>query len=140
MDYTIKDGVDNMDFGAVTKMLATSYWVPGIKLDEVTRSAENSAVVVGAFAPDGSQIGYARVVSDKLRFAYLMDVIVDERFRKQGIGRALVNALLNHPEMKEVYRWVLTTKDAQGVYAKVGFKPLKTPDDWMEIRRDRPER
>lgn len=140
MDYTIKDGYENMDFAKVAEMLAGSYWTPGIGIDEVKTSAANSAVVVGAFLPDGGQIGFARAVSDATRFAYIMDVIVDEKFRGNGIGQALVKAILGHPSLKDVYRWLLATKDAQGVYAKVGFTPLKNPDHWMEIRRDRPER
>ncbi len=97
-------------------------------------------MVVGAFLPEGGQIGYARAISDTTRFAYLMDVIVEEKFRGHGIGQALVKSILTHSSLKDVYRWLLVTKDAQGVYAKVGFAPLKNPDHWMEIRHDRPNR
>jgi len=134
---TMKDGLENMDFVRVTEMLAGAYWSRGIKIDEVTKGARNSALVVGAFADDQEQIGYARVISDKTRFAYILDVFVDERYRRQGIGQKMVNYLLTHPELSDVYQWLLITRDAHGVYSKVGFKPVSRPLDWMEIRKDR---
>lgn len=63
---------------------------------------------------------------------------VDESFRKKGIGQRMINYILSHNELKDVYQWLLITKDAHGVYSKVGFKPVFRPLDWMEIRNDRP--
>jgi GNAT superfamily N-acetyltransferase len=104
------------------------------------QGAQNSALIVGAFSSENEQIGYSRVISDKTRFAYIMDVIVDDKYRKQGIGQAMINYILNHPELKDVYQWLLHTRDAHGVYHKVGFKPVAHPDAWMEIRNNRPAR
>jgi GNAT superfamily N-acetyltransferase len=140
IDYLLKDGHNEMDFDKVTAMLKDAFWSPGIKKDEVLQGAENSALEVGAFTNDNEQIGYARVISDITRFAYILDVIVDERYRKQGIGQAMMKYILNHDELRDVYQWLLITKDAHGVYQKVGFKPISRPDDWMEIRNNRPKR
>jgi len=137
MDCTIKDGLDNMDFIRVTEMLATSFWSPGILIEEVVKGARNSALVVGAFDQENRQIGYARVISDKTRFAYILDVFVDEVYRQQGIGQAMVKYILAHPDLKEVYQWLLITKDAHEVYKKVGFKITERSGDWMEIRHAR---
>jgi GNAT superfamily N-acetyltransferase len=135
----IQYGYDNMDFVKVTIMLAGSYWSKGIKIDEVKKGAANSALVIGAFH-GSEQIGYARVVSDKTRFAYILDVFVDERYRRNGIGQMMVNRILTHDSLKDVYQWLLITKDAHGVYGKSGFKELGNPDYWMEIRNERPQR
>lgn len=132
----ICDRFDQMDFVQVTKMLSRAYWCEGIQLDEVVQGAKNSALVVGAFL-DGEQIGYARAVSDKTRFAYIMDVYVEESNRKQGIGQMMVNHILNHESLKAVYVWVLTTSDAHGVYEKCGFKTLEQPQRWMGLRKAR---
>ena len=105
------------------------------------QGARITALLVGAFTPDNLHgFGFLRVVSDKTRFAYILDVIVDENYRKQGIGQAMVRFLLNHPDLKDVYQWVLLTKDAHGVYKKVGFNPIADPEGWMEIRHVRPAR
>lgn len=132
----IFDGFDQMDFVKVTEMLSKAYWSEGIQIDEVVQGAENSALIVGAFL-DGEQIGYARAVSDKTRFAYIMDIYVDDRYRKQGIGQMMVNHILKHESLKAVYVWVLTTSDAHGVYEKCGFKTLQEPQRWMAIRKTR---
>jgi ribosomal protein S18 acetylase RimI-like enzyme len=136
----LKSGYNEMDFDRVTLMLKNAPWCIGISKNEVIQGAKNSAVLVGAFTPDNLQVGFLRVVSDKTRFAYLLDVIVDENHRKQGIGQAMVRFLLNHPDLKDVYQWILLTKDAHGVYKKVGFNPIADPAGWMEIRHPRPER
>jgi N-acetylglutamate synthase-like GNAT family acetyltransferase len=140
IEYLIKDGFSEMDFDKITNMLKDAFWSIGIKKDEVIKGAQNSASLVGAFTKDNKQIGFARVISDKTRFAYILDVIVDETYRKQGIGQAMISFILNHPDLKDVYQWLLITKDAHGVYQKVGFKSITRPDDWMEIRLNRPDR
>jgi len=136
-NITIVTGFKNMDFVKVTEMLSKAYWSLGIGMEEVKRGAENSALVIGAFTENQIQVGYSRVISDKTRFAYILDVIVDENYRKKGIGQKMIKAIMEDCELKDVYQWLLITKDAHGVYNKVGFKPVSRPLDWMEIRYDR---
>ena len=140
IEYSIKAGYDEMDFDKITDMLKGAFWCVGIKKKETIQGAQNSALLVGAYTNDNKQIGFARVISDKTRFGYILDVIVDNNYQKQGIGQAMIRFILSHPELKEVYQWLLITKDAHGVYQKVGFNPLARPKDWMEIRHNRPER
>lgn len=135
----IKHGYKNMNFIKVTEMLSKAFWSRGIKIDEVKKGASNSALIIGIFY-NNDQIGYARVISDKTRFAYILDVYVDENYRKKGIGQLMINNILNNEELKDVYQWLLITKDAHGVYGKSGFKVTERPADWMEIRNQRPKR
>ncbi len=137
--FVIKYGFDNMDFVKVTGMLSRAFWSPGIKIDEVRNGAANSALVTGVFSGE-EQVGYARVISDKTRFAYILDVYVDENFRRTGIGQLMISSILSHDELKSVYQWLLITRDAHGVYSKCGFRELSFPGNWMEIRNERPER
>ncbi len=138
-DFTIREGIDAMDFERVHAWLAATYWTPGIARETVERAARHSAMVIGAFDANGIQIGYTRLVSDNTRFAYLCDVIVDEAHRGLGIGRAMVRHLLEHPEFATVRTWTLATRDAHTVYAPLGFlsvvDPVSRPDDWMVLRR-----
>ena len=140
INYKLKSGFNEMDFDKVTDMLKDVWWSPRIKKPEVIQGAQNSALLVGAFSNEGEQIGFSRVISDKTRFAYIMDVVVDSRYRKQGMGQAMINYILHHTELKDVYQWLLLTKDAHSVYQKTGFHPLSTAADWMEIRYNRPDR
>jgi len=135
----IRYGFENMDYVKVTEMLSHAFWSPGIGIDEVKKGASNSALVLGVFY-NQEQIAYSRVISDKTRFAYILDVYVDERYRKNGIGQLMINSILKHDDLKDLYQWLLITRDAHGVYAKSGFKPLSQTDKWMEIWNVRPQR
>lgn len=138
MDLEFVDEIDRIDFAKATSMLTTSYWCAGITQSEVVFSAQNSALVVGAYLK-GELVGYLRVISDKARFAYILDVIVDPDYRKRGIGQAMVRYALEHEDLKLVYQWLLRTSTAQGVYSKVGFKNLEHQEHWMIIQKDRPD-
>lgn len=138
-DYEISDDLPRIDFKKVTEWLAGSYWSPGISQAEVEKGAKNSSLVLGVYAADGSQVGYARLASDKTRFAYIMDVFVEPAHRNKGIAQAMIRFAMSHPHYLAVYQWLLATKDAQKVYEKAGFKPLPYPESWMMIKKDRPK-
>ena len=70
----------------------------------------------------GKQIGFARVICDKSEFASLWDVFIDEPFRRQGIGQALLKYIFAHPNLRGTFRWFLMTEDAHGLYQKFNFK------------------
>ena len=139
MDIVHKCGIGSMDFERVTEMLSQAYWSSDIKIDEIKKAAVNSALVIGAFSEDDRQIAYGRVISDKTRFAYLTDFYVDMEFRKKGICRKMAELVLAHPDLADVYQWLLVTGDAHGLYEKCGFKVIARPMDFMEIRSPRPK-
>lgn len=128
--YRLASDLGDRDFDAAHAMLTESYWSPGISLEKVRRAAANSALVL-AVRHEGQLVGYARVVSDRVRFAYLCDVIVHPDHQGRGLGRALARAAMDHPDF-ESCRWLLATRDAQGVYAPLGFAPIEKPENWME--------
>ena len=121
-------------------MLSKTYWSTGITKEEIASGIRHSALVVGAYAGNGRQVGFCRVISDKTRFAYLLDVIVADDCRRQGIGQSMVRFAISHPELKHVYQWLLKTSDAHGMYAKCGFLPCDDPMPWMGIMKGRPDR
>jgi GNAT superfamily N-acetyltransferase len=137
MTYTIKLGPGSMRLDDVHAMLAASYWSPRIRKDLIAR-AIGASVVVGAFDDDsGSQVGYARVVTDHATFAWLCDVIVHEAHRGRGLATRMLDALDTVESLQGLRRWCLATRDAHAVYARRGFVPV-TPGAWME-RKAPPE-
>ena len=124
----------------IHQMLSKVNWSPNITVNEILKGINNSALVVGAYSDKDNQIGFLRVVSDKVRFAYLLDVVVREDYRRQRIGQRMVNYALSHSELRDVYQWILITKDAHGVYQKCGFELVKNPEKWMSIIKPRPDR
>lgn len=134
--YEIDDDFARLDFRALEAWLTATYWSPGIRLPEIVKAARNSALVLGCYR-DGEQVGYLRAASDKTRFAYIMDVYVAEAHRGRGLARAMTEAAMAHPDLADVYLWLLATRDAQPVYAKAGFGPLPEPANWMIIRKEK---
>lgn len=94
----------------------------------------------GVYAPGGEQVALARAVTDDASFAWLADVVVDDAWRGRGIGTWLVRSVVDHLHERGVPRFLLATRDAHGVYERVGFGPLRVPEIWMEIdtRSSRP--
>ena len=70
------------------------------------------------------QVGFARVITDKHTFSSVMDVVVDSRYRKQGIGTRLIDCILAHEDVKRTVA-VLGTMDAGLFYEKFGFGPVR---------------
>ena len=139
-EYEIDDDFGRLDFRTLEGWLTASYWSPGNRIPEIVKGARNSALNLGCFwkgQGEGKQIGYLRVASDRTRFAYIMDVYVDEAHRRRGLARALVAAAQSHPDLADVYTWLLATRDAQAVYARNGFGPLPVPENWMIIRKEK---
>lgn len=109
--------------------LRTSYWSPGIRRDVFERAFANS-LVVGAYT-GRTQIGVARLVTDRATFGWLCDVFVDESARGHGIATAMIRALVDDPQLRTLRRWCLGTRDAHDVYRPFGFAPVD-PAIWMQ--------
>jgi len=127
----LSDDKNCLDVARVHGWLAGSYWTPGIAREQVERQIAGSHCL-GAYDPQHGQVGFARMITDHASFAWLADVWVDESVRGQGLGRRMVNWFLEHPEYETVRRFALTTADAHGVYAALGFTPLMRPERLME--------
>ncbi|MFZ6687574.1 GNAT family N-acetyltransferase [Undibacterium sp. SXout11W] len=110
-----------------------SAWAKGIPLETVQRSIEHS-LCFGAYI-DGQQIAFARVVTDKATFAYLMDVFVLPAYRGQGHAKTLMHAVQEHPDLQEIRRFILVSSTARGLYEKFGFQAPTKPETFMEINR-----
>jgi N-acetylglutamate synthase-like GNAT family acetyltransferase len=108
-----------------------SYWAKGVPRWVLERSIQNS-LCIGIYE-NKRQIGFARLVTDYATFGYLADVFVDGQHRKKGISKNLMKFILSFEDVKLFRRLILATLDAHGLYAQFGFKPLKSPDRFMEI-------
>ncbi|OQW46525.1 MAG: GCN5 family acetyltransferase [Proteobacteria bacterium SG_bin6] len=126
----LSDDKARLDVDRIHGWLAGSYWSPGIARERVERAIANSHCL-GAYRR-GAQIGFARLISDRATFAWLADVWVDEGARGQGLGRRLAGWFLDQTEYADLRRIGLTTRDAHGVYAALGFRPLMRADYYME--------
>jgi GNAT superfamily N-acetyltransferase len=81
----------------------------------------------------GTQIGLARVISDFATFAYLCDLYVLDAYQGRGLGKWLLQSVMSHPDLQNLRRWMLATRDAHALYRKSGFTELQAPERWMEL-------
>ena len=132
-DYLISDDPARLDAEAVHAYLTRSYWAESIPKDIVERSLGGS-LCIGIYASAGKQIGLVRVVTDYATFAYLCDVYVLEEHRGHGLAKAAVQFTMTHPRLQGLRSWSLRTRDAHGLYAQFGFKPLEHPEGSMALR------
>ena len=137
--YLVSDERARLDLELIQAFLSRSYWAPGIPRAVVARSLEHS-LSFGLYSTDGGperQVGFARVITDRATFAYLSDVFVVEEERGKDLAKFLLECVHAHPELQGLRRWLLVTRDAQGLYERFGWRVVPEPHKHMEIlRRD----
>jgi len=127
----ISTAVEDQDIELIHRFLSErSGWAVGIPLETVRVSIEHSLNFGGFLG--ASQVAFARVVSDYATFAYLVDVFVLEEHRGKGYSSELMSAVLSHPRLQGLRRFMLATSTAHGLYAKFGFTPPIKPQSLME--------
>jgi GNAT superfamily N-acetyltransferase len=142
--FTIRRGADEittardrLDVAVIHGFLTESYWSPGISRDTVEKALDG-ALNFGLYRSDGKvsrQIGFARVITDGVTFAYIADVFVLPDHRGAGLATWLIETALTHPALAGLRRLLLVTRDAHAVYARCGFTLLANPERFMEISR-----
>jgi GNAT superfamily N-acetyltransferase len=116
--------------------LTGSYWARGIPLALVRKSLRHS-LCFGVYE-GRKQIGFARVTTDHATFGYLGDVFILASHRGLGLGKWLMECVMAHPDLQGFRRWNLATHDAHDLYARHGFRPLASPETYMEINVPHP--
>ncbi len=128
--YTISTEPGRLDWDFTVDYIAQTYWGQGTAKENIRRSIEN-AIVFGIYEDGGRQVGFARVVTDQCRFAWLSDVFVLDELRGKGLGKWLMARIVAHPDLADVTRFLLATADAHGLYRQYGFESLPEPDAFM---------
>lgn len=119
-----------LDISFIHNFLKDIYWAAPRTIEEVEICIANS-FCFGIYLDD-KQIGFARVITDYVVFAYLMDFFIDEKYRGNGYSSILIDAMMKEPQLQSVKIWRLATTDAHFLYQKFGFKLLAHPEKLME--------
>jgi GNAT superfamily N-acetyltransferase len=127
---TVSTDKSKLDVPFIQNFLKDIYWAAGRTMEEVQITIDNS-FCFGIYLNE-DQIGFARVITDYVVFAYLMDVFIIEEHRGKGYSSILIENMMNEPQLKEVKIWRLATSDAHFLYEKFGFKALAHPEKMME--------
>jgi GNAT superfamily N-acetyltransferase len=118
-DYTLTDEPGRLDFSAICRLLADTYWAANRPPEFIARALQHS-ISLGLFQ-HGQQVGFCRAVSDEATFTWICDVIVDPAHRARGLGKWMVSTLLGHPRLQTGSQ-VLATRDAHSLYERFGFQ------------------
>ena len=127
---TVSTDKNKLDVPFIQHFLKDIYWAAGRTIEEVQITIDNS-FCFGIYLND-KQIGFARVITDYVVFAYLMDVFIVEEHRGNGYSSILINSMMTESKLKEVKIWRLATSDAHFLYEKFGFNLLAHPEKLME--------
>ncbi|MFI8205736.1 GNAT family N-acetyltransferase [Streptomyces sp. NPDC085937] len=132
--YEISADPARIDAGKVHRWLSTdAYWALGRSREGQDRAIAESLNFGVYDTVTGDQVAYAMVITDRATFAWLCDVYVDPAVRGKGLGTAMVTAVREEVRGHGVRRVLLATHDAHEVYARLGFRPLERPDEWMAL-------
>ena len=131
-EFTISTDREKLDLHFIHDFLSgQSYWLPGVPFERVQKAADHS-LNFGLYHQD-KQIGYARIVTDFTRIAYLADVFITDAYRGRGLSKWLIQVIMDHPDLQHLGRWMLNTRDAHGLYEQFGWtKPIR-PETYLEI-------
>ena len=127
---TVSTDKSKLDVPFIQHFLKDIYWAAGRTIEEVQTSIDHS-FCFGIYL-DNKQIGFARVITDYVVFAYLMDVFIAEEHRGKGYSSVLIDSMMKEPQLQNIKIWRLATTDAHFLYRKFGFNELAHPEKLME--------
>ena len=136
--YTVSTDPTRFDLALIHRFLRSSYWAKSRPRRMIEKSIRHSFCFAIFF--EDQQVGFARVITDHAVFAYLADVFVIPEHQGRGAGATLLRAILKHPKLQNIKRWLLATRDAHKFYAQFGFQPLDKPKRYMTILNPQTQR
>lgn len=130
-EFIISTDKSLLDVALIHEYLSNrAYWSKGRSLETVSKSIHHS-LCFGVYK-GSMQIGFARVVTDYATFGWLCDVFILEDYRGRGLGKWLVECVVEHPDLNSLQRIMLATRDAHQLYRNYGgFESLDGPERWM---------
>ena len=129
--YVISTDRKRLDIDFIYGSLTHCPWSEGISRDKVERSI-HSSFCFGVF--DGTtQVGFGRVITDFVTFAYIGDFFITESHRGHGLGKWLISTILACPELAGLQRKCIVTAEAHGLYRQMGFMSVQRPAAYLEL-------
>jgi ribosomal protein S18 acetylase RimI-like enzyme len=98
-----------------------AFWAIDRQIEDLQMAIDRSEPVISAWDKD-LLVGFARATSDGIYRATIWDVVIDCDYQRLGLGRKLVETVLDYPCMKRVERVYLSTTHQQSFYERLGFE------------------
>ena len=120
-NFTISTDKNQVDLEALHIMLSRSFWAKDRSREAVEKAIANSLCF--SLLNGSEQIGFARAITNSVTDAVILDMIIREDFRRQGLGKWLMQCIGKHPDVVPL-KQVLWTSYADNFYQKGGFKEM----------------
>ena len=131
-EITVSGDRDRVDLDQLLDLYRGTWWAKNRERSDVERALAHSHPLITAWAGP-RMVGFARAISDLTYRATIWDVIVRPELQGRGVGRRMMQAILDHPDLESVTMFLLLTKDQHRFYAGLGFTHEK--DMSMMLRR-----
>jgi len=120
-NFIISDEKDKLQFNNIVALLRTTYWAKN-RAEETIKKSIDTSLCFGVFEiKTNQQIGFARCATDFCTAYWLCDVVIDKEYRGLGLGKRLIEFIVEHDELKGLMG-ILSSRDSQELYKKTGFK------------------
>jgi len=129
--YIVTTDIEKVDIDAVYSFLNGSNDVIYQSKEAIIKSINNSLCF--SIFEAGKQIGIVRVITDYESFAYICDMFVEELHRDKGLGTWMLECMLNHPDLRDVKKWLTKANSSQEVFRRFGFACVPIEDTFMEL-------
>lgn len=131
METYITTDKEELDIAKIHQYISKeSYWGMGRTLEDVQKTIQHSHCF-GLYSESNDQLGFARVVTDFVVFAYLMDVIIFKEYQGKGLGDKLITYIVESDALRNIKTFALKTKDAHTLYERYGFEKIGNSKLWM---------
>jgi GNAT superfamily N-acetyltransferase len=117
-EFLLTDAHDRADVRCIFELLEKTYWGVRRPYETVEKMVQHSLWLT--LLHGGSQIGFGRVVTDYTVFSWVADIVIDDVFRGQGLGKWMMTCITEHPCLMST-QMVLQTRDSHTFYEKFGF-------------------
>ncbi len=132
-NYLLSTDRRKLNYAFISSNLQQQYWSTDLTKVQIRKSIDNSCAY--GLYHNNIQIGFAKVLTDYVRFAYLSDVFIIDEYKGKGLSLFMLKGILEDPKLKGVKKWMLATRDAHGLYKKFGFTELKNPQSFMQLMK-----
>lgn len=132
-NYLLSTDRRKLNYAFISSNLQKQYWSTDLTKAQIRKSIDNSRAY--GLYHNNTQIGFAKVLTDYVRFAYLSDVFIIDEYKGKGLSIFMLKGILEDPKLKGVKKWMLATRDAHGLYKKFGFTELKNPQSFMQLMK-----
>jgi GNAT superfamily N-acetyltransferase len=123
---TVIEQLSEQHVAQLVQLYAGEWWTSDRTLEDVRLMLEHTPITLGLVdaAGDDELVGFVRVVTDRVYYATVLDVIVRPDRRGEGHGDTLLASVVDHPELRELRRgFQLKCRDEKiPFYERWGFE------------------